>query len=438
MVLLGMALASTLAGPIAPDANPAASPGVLAPFDGAGAISTPDEWASRRRALLSVFEHEIYGRFPTASTTQVLGHRRPQEAAFDGEASISSFNVAVAAAFDGVQSPTRTFRLDMIVPASASAAHPAPILLIQTFCPLTDGPFAPAATHGGPFVTCHNGLQSRLARLLFGFRIESPPVRELLDRGYAIAAAYPAEIVPDEPKAGVDTLDALAGPTAGAETRWGAIAAWAWTYSRMVDAVKEDPRIDSARIAVLGHSRFGKAALVAAAFDERIAAVVSRASGAGGAALSRGKRGETIDAMIQAYPHWFAPRFRRYAGREANLPVDQHQLLALIAPRAVFLGNGRGDTWSDPHGVWRSVNGADPAWKVLGARGLDQAGPFDFNPGADLVYRLRDGPHWALDRDWPDILAFLDAHFGRSALEIPQRQSLRDPSGGAALAAARQ
>ncbi|MBU6372629.1 MAG: acetylxylan esterase [Alphaproteobacteria bacterium] len=414
LALLGVVLAMSVQAPIDASARPTARPEVLGAFDGAPAIETQLAWAQRRRSLQRVFQDEIYGHLPSASITAVRP-RRPERSAYHGAATVSSFDVDVAAVFGHVASPTRTFRLDLIVPASATAARPAPIVLMETFCPLVDDGAAPAVTHGGPLVTCTSSLQSRLVRFLFGFQIASPPTQELLDRGYAIAMAFPGDVVPDDPKAGVDALNALAGPMAGDRSRWGAIAAWAWTYSRMIDAVLQDPRIDRSRIAVLGHSRYGKAALVAAAFDERIAAVVSRASGAGGAALSREKIGERIGGMMRAYPHWFAPRFRHYAGLEDRLPIDQHQLLALIAPRAVFLANGREDVWSDPIGVWRAAESADAAWKLLGARGLDQVSPLDFNPHADISYRLREGPHWALRGDWPDILAFLDAHIGSEA-----------------------
>lgn len=151
----------------------------------------------------------------------------------------------------------------------------------------------------------------------------------------------------------------------------------------------DDPRIDADRVIAFGHSRFGKAALVAAAFDLRIAGVVSNQSGTGGAALSRDKSGETVAQIVQRYPHWFAGAFDDYARREDELPVDQHQLLGMITPRPIFLGNARRDTWSDPKGTYRAAMNADPIYELDGKCGLDQGDMTDFSPQADISYWLR-------------------------------------------------
>ncbi|VAW05634.1 Glycoprotein gp2, partial [hydrothermal vent metagenome] len=189
-----------------------------------------------------------------------------------------------------------------------------------------------------------------------------------------------------------------------------AIAAWAWGYSLMVDALEQDAEGPRDYIS-WGHSRYGKSALLAAAFDDRISAVIAHQSGTGGASLNRQKKGESVKAIVDGYPHWFAKAYENYAGEEETMPIDQHQLLALIAPRPVLLGNARRDVWSDPNGAFRAAMGADPVYKLYGAQGLDQNRLDVWAPAADIAYWIRPGTHGVVKEDWPAFLEFLDAHF---------------------------
>jgi len=140
--------------------------------------------------------------------------------------------------------------------------------------------------------------------------------------------------------------------------------------------------------------------------------VISHQSGTGGASLNKRKKGESIEDITGQYPHWFSKTYAGYAGREEELPIDQHHLLALIAPRPILLGNARRDVWSDPNGALKAAIGADPVWKLYGAdKGLRQQRYKPFNPDADLSLWIRSGTHGVVKEDWPAFLEFLDAHF---------------------------
>lgn len=393
------------------EGKPPARPPALGSFGSDGPVETPEDWRARRApALREAFQQHIYGFLPDASEARVLETARLEAPEFEGIGHLEVFQVQVSATFDGEVADSEVFGIDLLLPAGASG--PVPVVIMQTFCPLTDRPTKPALTGGGPGVSCNGGVLSRLTKLIFRRAIATPPLIDLLERGFGVATIYSKGIVPDKRRAGLDALDALAPQRAETDTRWGAIAAWGWLYSRMIDVVGDDPRVDPNRMIAFGHSRFGKAALFAAAFDDRIDGVISNQSGAAGAALSKGKKGETVRAITSAFPHWFATSFDEYAGREEDLPIDQHLLIALIAPRPVFLGNARRDVWSDPNGTYRAAQGATPVYELLGGAGLDQQGMADFNPNGDIAYWFRPGRHSIVRRDWPALIAFLEAHFG--------------------------
>jgi hypothetical protein len=367
---------------------------------------------SETTRLREDFQTHIYGFLPDQSQTRILSRAVVDANAFNGAGSFETIEIKVSAIFADHAVDTDVFVIDLVLPNDAAA--PVGVVIMQTFCPRTDAVPHPAVTAGGPGVSCNGGPVSWLMRRLFGRVVARPPMEDFLARGFAIASVHSRDVVPDHPRAGLDALNTLAPERAESDARWGAIAAWGWMYSRVVDVLADDPRIDADRLIAFGHSRFGKAALFAAAFDERIDGVISNQSGTGGAALSRDKAGETLAQIVRSYPHWFANALDNYASREHELPVDQHQMLALIAPRPIFLGNARRDIWSDPNGTFRAAIGADPIYELYGVRGLDQANMTDFNPNADIAYWLRPGFHSVEPEDWAAMLAFLTAHFGDS------------------------
>jgi len=164
-------------------------------------------------------------------------------------------------------------------------------------------------------------------------------------------------------------------------------------------------------MAVWGHSRNGKSAVLAAAFDPRIDLVIAHQAGTGGTTLSRSHNGESIEQITGAYPYWFAPGYSDYAGREDALPVDQHQLIALVAPRPILIGGAWRDNWSDPQGSFRAAQAANPVYALYGSEGLTQPDLAHFDPEADLAVFMRRGLHGVTPADWSHFLDFLDAHF---------------------------
>ena len=396
-------------------AGPEARPPVLEFSDGVAPAGGGDpdlaRWTeSEAPKLRAAFERHVYGRMPEASSTEIVSRRIVDEAAFGGAARIEEYDLVATATFDGVARRSRPFRVNLAIPAGADG--PVPVIVIEAFCPRSSTMPHPGVSRLASGDFCEgDGFMSDVMRYVFGRYIATPPIETILARGYAVAAVFPSEAIPDAAEEGLAALVALSGLAEDDPARWGAVAAWGWMFSRVADALLANPGLDPEGFIAFGHSRYGKAALVAAAYDSRIAAVVSHQSGTGGASLNRRKKGESVAAITKSYPHWFAPAYAGYAGREDALPVDQHQLLALIAPRPVLLGNARRDVWSDPNGAFRAAKGADAAYELFGARGLTQDRLDGFDPTAELSFWIRPGTHGVVEEDWPAFLDFLDAHF---------------------------
>jgi len=218
-----------------------------------------------------------------------------------------------------------------------------------------------------------------------GGRATSWPVEAVTAAGWAVATIHQNAIVPDSR---TEADDALATLGAG-----GAVIAWAWGLSRVLDALSGLDGVDASRVVPVGHSRRGKAALWAAALDERFAATIPHQSGTAGVTMSRSHGGESVASLTTIFPHWFAPRFAEFGGNEGALPIDQHHLLALVAPRPLLATDGEDDSWADPPGAAWSVELATPAWELLGA-------------SSRPVQILRPGDHsldasdWAIWLDW--------------------------------------
>ncbi len=408
-------------------AGPEASPPVLGALEDDAPVASLADWRARRAPKLRrVFEDHVYGAMPDGADARLVGRRVIDDNAFGGAGSFEEFTFTAAAEFGGVSVPARGAgeqgALVMAVAYPRDAAGPAPVILMETFCPRWATLPHPDATKPAGARGEMGGFFGAVATYVFGRHICTPPVEDILEAGYAIATIYPGEIVPDAAVAGNEALARLSEGYEDDGTRWGAVAAWGWAYSRMVDVLEGDPRFDRDAMIVWGHSRYAKAALVAAAFDPRIDGVIAHQSGTGGASLNRRKKGESVKAITETYPHWFAEPYAAYAGREEEMPVDQHQLLALVAPRPVLLGNARRDVWSDPNGAFRAAIGADPVYELHGARGLDQERLDRFNPGAELALWMRPGTHGVVKEDWPAFLAFLDAHFGSGGREKMARR----------------
>jgi hypothetical protein len=303
--------------------------------------------------------------------------------------------------------------LTLHLPAKASG--PVPVLLNLTF---GFGPRGPAAAPGkGQAAKVATGeagtAKVATAKAAVGF----DPMREVLRRGWGYATLKYGEIQPDRPDRwteGVIGLTLKPGQARPAPDEWGTISAWAWGTSRAIDYLQTDSAVDGGRIAITGMSRLGKTVLWAAAQDERAAAVFAVVPGELGASLIRRDWGETLDDMAQNFPYQFAGNLQKWAGRWDELPVDQHMLISLCAPRAVFVTGGLTDQWSDPKGEFLALVAAGPAYRLLGAKdlGVSELPPLDTPvTEGDLAFHYHSGGHTAVPRDWTAFLDFAERHF---------------------------
>lgn len=350
--------------------------------------------AKAKTALLN----EVYGHSPAYSPPRFSQTRLVNPAAFNGKARIEEFTLQI-------KTPGGTpLGGSVVLAVPANATGPVPVIIMQNFCPNPavipiDGLTAPKP----PYFDCSDeSALSSVFSYFFGRYITSPPVEMIMDRGYALAVMHPPEWVADSRERSVFAIEKLQSKTGKPSP--GTIKIWADLSSALIDTLETDARF-SAEISY-GHSRYGKSALVAAAFDPRIDGVISHQSGTGGASLSKDKPGETVQAITKTYPHWFTSNYNENA-----LSVDQHHLIALIAPRPVMLGNAARDVWSDPEGAFRAAKGANPIYRAYGSGGLSAEKLTDFRPGDDIAFWMRPGTHGVTQEDWPAFLDFMDAHF---------------------------
>lgn len=397
MLLAGCASRPDLA------AVPPARIPVLAAFRTDPEVKTVADWTERRAPLLrQAFLDQVYGPLPPLGAA-VVEQRQTLQVEDVGQAVVEQWRIRL-----GEGTAARRYHLILALPGNVSG--PAPLIILELFCGNR------AALPGRPKIVaenrdilpspCRNPAVDPLAKLIFGRRINGPPIAEMTDKGYALAFFYPGEVAPDDPELGPSALAALQ-PGVAPERRGGALAVWSQMFGKSLDVLGADPRLDRTRVAIWGHSRHGKAALLAAAFDPRFAAVISHQSGRGGASLTHSPAGETVKQITDAYGYWFGAAF----ARQANAPspdLDQHQLIALIAPRPVLLGNGMGDAWSDPAGAFRAAEAATPVYRLFGSAGLTTRDMETFDPRADLAFYSRGGGHGIRTEDWAAFEQFLD------------------------------
>ena len=383
-------------------------------------VATVEEWNKEQRpALLGLFETEVYGRAPrAASVVEPRFHGRSEDRqALGGKAIRREVSISLSAKPDAPK-----IDLLLYLPRTASSAARASAFLGLNFRGNHSIEPDPAITLSQQWMrdSGKGVVQHRATESSRGTDSSSWPVEQILARGYALATFYYGDIDPDYDdgfKNGIHPWFYQAGQSRPGADEWGSIAAWAWGLRRALDYLETVPEINPREIAVMGHSRLGKTALWAGAQDPRFAMVVSVQSGCGGAALSRRIFGETVQQINTSFPHWFCTNFRRYNNREDKLPVDQHELIALIAPRPVLICSAADDLGADPKGEFLAALGADPVYRLLGTDGLAVTEMPAPSPRqlvkSTIGYHYRPGKHQVTADDWDAMMDFADHHFKR-------------------------
>ena len=369
--------------------------------------------AKRRPELLEIFTREIYGRTPAGRLAAMSFEvTAVDHATLGGKATRKEVTLWFTGKTDGP-------RMHLLIYLPNGAVTPPPVFLGLNFYGNHTVNADPGIALAEP-LTFYDVDRYRPAPVdapvtseQRGVHASKWQIEAVIARGYATATAWCNDLCPDRVDGLKENVPALFA-TGGAEERegdaWGALGAWAWGLSRALDYLESDTGLDAKRVAVHGFSRLGKAATWAAAQDERFALLISNESGCGGAALSKHIHGETVALINANFPHWFARNFRHYDDHEAALPVDQHELLALIAPRPLYVASADDDQWSDPHGEFLGALGAEPVYRLLGENGLGVTTmpPLNTPVGEMIAYHDRTGKHDMTDYDWAQYLDFAD------------------------------
>lgn len=375
---------------------------------------------ARRSEILSLFEQHVYGKTPTDSMTISSEVIEQSDNALGGIAKRRQLRLTISPSATTTNGDSRRqIQIDVLVYTPKKAKGRVPAFIGLNF-------YGNQTVHSEPEIQISQQwmrgnssigiINNRATEKTRGVYHERWQPEMLVERGYGLVTAYYGDIDPDNYRHdfsdGVHPLFYQPGQTKPADNEWGAIAAWAWGLSKIRVALEADQLIDAKRLAVIGHSRLGKTALWAGAQDQEFAMVISNNSGCGGAALFRRCYGERIHHMLKPIGYWFCRNIANYAHRESELPVDQHMLLALVAPRPLYVASAEGDQWADPKGEFLAAQHASPVYKLLGTEGL----PVDKMPKPNepvagrIGYHIRVGDHGVTQYDWNQYLDFADEH----------------------------
>lgn len=373
-------------------------------------IKTPAQWPAHRQALVAMLAEQEYGFLPTETVKVTSECFDDADAVLSGKthSNIRRRQLAITLERNG-----KSLRIDMIVWSPRNRAN-APCFVglnfrgNQSTC---DDPSVRLTTSW-----CdqrHPGVENnRATEQSRANQSERWPIAEIVDQGFAVATAHYCDIDPDFDDGFENGIHGLYPDFRCDEqhpNRWGSIAAWAWGLSRMADVLVQLDGVKADALLVVGHSRLGKTALWAGATDERFRIVISNNSGCGGAALSKRAYGESVARINTSFPHWFNRTFRKYNDREEAMPFDQHQLIATIAPRPVYISSASNDRWADPLGEMLSGKEASAAYELLGKEGFAATELPAFNTpigSTSIGYHLREGNHDMLLYDWQQFVAF--------------------------------
>ncbi len=386
-------------------------PDPLVLIDGAAVTTTKCWWEVRRNEIIGMFENEMYGKTPTEKLPFTFRVISIDKNALNGAATRKEITLFFKG--NGIN-----HSMNILLYVPNNSPKPVPVFFSLNF----DGNHTinpdTGITISHHWVECDSGvgyMKNNDKIVSRGGASERWPVERIIERGYALATVYYGDLYPDHKNAASNSILPMfykKGQTAPDSTEWGAIGAWAWGYSRAMDYFEKDKDINSSKVVIMGHSRLGKATLWAGAQDKRFAIVISNNSGCGGAALSKRAFGETVGIINNSFPHWFCANFKKYNNNEAALPFDQHMLLALIAPRPLYVASAEDDLWADPKGEFLAALNASPVYKLLGTCGLQANTQPAVNDAimSTIGYHIRSGKHDVTGFEWERYMDFTDKH----------------------------
>lgn len=347
-------------------------------------ITTPEAWESKRRPeLLGLFAEHVYGQLPTDFDEQIFEVGEIENHLHSGYANLKTVNITVSR-----NSKSQDIRLKIYTPKAGKG--PFPVFLLIS----------------------HRDVE----KLTGDPENQFFPVHQIVSRGYAAAIFDVEDVSPDDKIRFTDgILNKLYPEQLSMPDGMRGLSAWAWGAMRAMDYFETDESIDEQKASVVGHSRGGKAALWCGANDTRWAITVANESGCGGAALSRRKFGETLARINTTFPYWFTDNFKKYNGLEENLPLDQHQLIASLAPRAVYIASAMEDQWSDPKGEYLSLKLGSSVFSEIYQIPISLPDQYNYSLHTlhhkSVGYHLREGKHDLIGYDWEKIIDFADLQF---------------------------
>jgi len=374
-------------------------------------VDSADVWTSKRRPeILHLFQEHVFGTLPTSAIKLRTKVRSSIPDALDGKALRREVTVFFSDDDNGPQ-------MDLLIYTPAAATKPVPVFMGYNFNGNHTVEHDPRIhmtrswVHNRKELSIADNMANETSR---GSEVSRWDVKSIINRGYGLVTIYYGDVDPDFDDGFKNGIHALTeqGDSPRASDAGGSISAWAWGLSRALDVLESDAAIDAKKVAVFGHSRLGKTSLWAGATDQRFAMVIANESGCGGAALDKRIFGETVNRINNSFPHWFCINHRKYNNNEAAMPVDNHMLIALSAPRPVYVASAEEDTWADPYGEYLGLYHAGPAFKLFGKKVFesDRMPAVDSPMQLDVAYHMRTGKHDVTDYDWYQYLKFADAH----------------------------
>ncbi len=358
-------------------------PDVLKTIDGQ-TVNTVSVWEKKRRPeVLTLFENHVYGQMPKTYSNITVKITNDVVDAMDGKAHLKEVTITIWKAKKFVN-----IHLTLFTPNNTK--KPSPVFLL---------------------INNRDKSNTDPTRKI---KSEFWPAETVIDNGYAIAAFQVEDAAPDNKETYQHGVLQLYPNQLNAGNGMKAIGAWAWAASRVMDYLKTNKDIDFTKISLVGHSRGGKTALWAGAQDQRFAIVFASCSGNTGAALARRQFGETVKAINTAFPHWFNNNYKNYNNNVNGLPVDQHMLISLMAPRPVYTTNATQDLWADPVGSYLSIVNAQKVYALYGKHSeLTPDSPPANTPviNSILGYHNREGIHDMTAYDWDNFIRFANLHY---------------------------